>query len=527
MLKFFSNKQKYVTGQNTKTLFDEQSLGIIIDMGYIHLGIPKDNKLYYGRLFCEQDGMLIFINYDGLVLISVTVAGNKVRKIGIHNSNNNLNKSVIYEQIINYNDIYHKIESKKVSDDGQIIVVRRDRGNKISLLTRPEYDIACIQKLFKDDLYRFDSYYLTWLRFYTIGQDIELPMLVSVLKAMQDKNMLDLVMLADRMQCLGIALCLSELADRFSINTELSDYDVVMSHLVKYAFFAIMIYIATYKGIDTLKDTELLAIQGRLCDLHKARLVTMLMDCGITNMAFIDKMYVYCMYSASQCSPNVFLKTEYYKNALMMYSNQTLVGVTKDCMDDSFLECVNYGMYCMNQLIGKMPALFKSGHLSIPEIILRDIDSGIEKIVQSSLKDLSRNNVKSFCLIHQINQYDGNGNVSILIPTHVRCNLDKFLKNIKASSDIENKLKKESRGKILLKNGYDCHAYSNIFDIAILYDDKRDLQRIKLSCTHCAYELKKEIDRTHLFYGFLCQTAICNLAYAPQTIELHPYIINR
>ena len=80
MLKFFSNKQKYVTGQNTKTLFDEQSLGIIIDMGYIHLDIPKDNKLYYGRLFCEQDGMLIFINYDGLVLISVTVAGNKVRK---------------------------------------------------------------------------------------------------------------------------------------------------------------------------------------------------------------------------------------------------------------------------------------------------------------------------------------------------------------------------------------------------------------------------------------------------------------
>lgn len=526
-MEFFSNKQRYVAMEDTNTLFDEQSICILIDMGCIHLNIPKENKLYDGRLFCKKDGVLIFITYDGLVLISVLVAGNKVINIGIHWYNGDiLSKSVVYEQKVDYSDIYRKIESRKISDDGQIIALRRDRRNKIVLLTRPEYDINGIQKLFKNDLYKFDSYYLTWLKFYTLGQDFELPILMSVLKAMQDVNMLDCVMLTDRMQCLGVALCLCELADRFAINMNLPNYETIMSFLVGYAFFVIMIYIATYKGEDSLKDTELLAIQGRLCDLHKSRLVPMFINCNMTNMAFIDDMYIYCMYSASQSSPNVFLRTEYFKNALMMHQNQTLVGVTKDQMDESFIDSINIGFGCMNQLIEKMTMLYKSGHLSIPAKTLCDIDSGLEKIIQSSLKDMSRNNIKSFCLIHQVKQYDGHSNANILKPVPARCSLDKFLKNIGVSHINGVKLKGEKEIKVMLKNGDDCHINNNIYSILISWDDNDNLQGIKISCTNGGHELKKRIDRTHIFYGFVCQISLCDLNHAPQTIILSPFLVN-
>lgn len=525
---FFSNKQRlYVNGQSTKTLFNERSLSYIINLGCIHICVRDEEKVYDGRFDCEKDGTLIFISYDGLIIISVTIVGNKVLNIGFHRYNEkNLSASVVYEQEIDYNDVYGKIERKKISDDEEYIAVRRDRGRKVAILTRPKYDVNGILELYNNDLQRFDSYYLTWLKFYTLGQDFELPILTSVLKSMQDVNMLDRVMLADRMQCLGIALCLSELADRFSINMFMPDYETIMSYLVEYAFFAIMIYLATYKGVDSLKDAELYAIQGRLCYLQKSRLVAVLMNCGITNTGLIDDMYVCCMYLASQCSPNIFLKTEYFKNMLMMHQNQTLANVTKDSMDESFHDSVNNGISCMNQLVDKMPELYKSGRLSIPEIVLQNIDSGKERIIQSSLKDLSRNYIKSFCLIHQINPYYGQESANILLPGRVKCKLDKFLRNIGVIRDVEDKLKRGGLNKILLKNGFDCHVYSNIYSISVLFDDKNYLQAVYLRCTNSGYELKKEIDRIHLFYGFVCETSFCDFGYSPQTIALLPFIIN-
>lgn len=274
---FFSNKQQYIKGEERNTLFTEQSISFILDMGCIHLSIPAEDKFYDGRFFQMDNGILAFITYDMSNTISLVIAGNKVIKIGIHPFNDNmLEEHVLYEQEVDYDYLCEKIDQEVLSEDGRKIAILRDRGMKTAILTWPQYNTNGILYLFNNEFSKFDSYYLTWARFYTIGQDYELPTLVSVLKSMQDANMLEKVMLTDRMQCLGIALCLSELVDRFSIDTKSLCNEPIMFYLVEYSFFAISIYLATYKGADVLKDAELFAILGRICDLHKKNLISLL-----------------------------------------------------------------------------------------------------------------------------------------------------------------------------------------------------------------------------------------------------------
>ena len=100
---FFSNKQQYIKGEERNTLFIEQSISFILDMGCIHLSIPAEDKFYDGRFFQMDNGTLVFITYDMSKTISLVIAGNKVIKIGVHPLNDNiLEEHVLYEQEVDY-----------------------------------------------------------------------------------------------------------------------------------------------------------------------------------------------------------------------------------------------------------------------------------------------------------------------------------------------------------------------------------------------------------------------------------------
>ena len=524
---FFSNKQQYIKGEERNTLFIEQSISFILDMGCIHLSIPAEDKFYDGRFFQMDNGTLVFITYDMSKTISLVIAGNKVIKIGVHPLNDNiLEEHVLYEQEVDYDYMCEKIDHEVLSKDGRKIAILRDRGMKTAILTWPQYNTNGILNLFNKEFSKFDSYYLTWARFYTIGQDYELPTLVSVLKSMQDVNMLEKVMLTDRMQCLGIALCLSELIDRFSIDTKSLCNEPVMFYLVEYAFFAISIYLATYKGADVLKDAELFAILGRICDLHKKILISLLINCGIMNLALIDDMYVSCMHLASQSAPNAFLRQEYFRNALMMHQNQTVGGVTTDHMDESYLDSVNLGISCMNEIVDKQSKRFRANEMVIPENEMDKIDAGVQRIIQSSLNNPARNNIKALCIVSQIHKYRVGEEVKVPLPTHVKSNLDTFLQNVKAISTYETTCSDGDSKKCILRNGENCNVDVRISSLIITWDESRNIQAIKLYCTTDGYKLKKEIDRKNIFYGFVCRTAFCDLMHLPQTIMLLPFIAN-
>ena len=233
-------------------------------------------------------------------------------------------------------------------------------------------------------------------------------------------------------------------------------------------------------------------------------------------------MYVSCMHLASQSAPNAFLKQEYFRNALMMHQNQTVGGVTTDHMDESYLDSVNLGISCMNEIVDKQSKRFKTKEMVIPGNEMDKIDAGVQRIIQSSLNNLARNNIKALCVVSQIQKYRVGEEVKLPSPTHIKCNLDTFLRNVKAISICSDRDSK----KCILKNGENCTVDFRISSMLITWDESRNIQAIRLYCMTDGYTLKKEIDRKNLFYGFVCKTSFCDLMHLPQTIMLLPFIAN-
>ena len=452
MFQFLSNKQRNIIENNEDTSYNKRSILVILDMNCIHISVAEDSFVFDGRLYDKRDGLMSFLSYDGTSIIGLSIVAGKISSISFHLlRGEEIYSSTVYEQTVDFSTVHSLVYECQNQDKKRTIAAIRDRGRNKTILTLPWYSPYRINTLFSEYYWgQIGNYYITWLKFYCLGNDDNISELSRVLYDFSDRNILDRVLLNDRSHCLGAALCLSELLDRLVVYSTRLNLQSAINPVLKYALLSVLVYLATYKGQDPLMDSQLYAILGRMCDICNEGIVGIALANGITNPALVDDLYVFSMYSASQSAQDVWTKTEYFRNALMMHQNQTVIGVTEDHMDESYIDSVNLGLSAFNTLVFSM-----------------------------RLKDIPRETRKE----------DG----SYFVQIH---------------------------------NRKDCTIEPDILWLNITFDEDRMISGIGIRCFLHGYEIKKNIDRTNMFHGFVCQVSMYEFSTSPQEIILLPFLAN-
>lgn len=524
---FFSNRinvfQELATG---KHIDEQQNISISINEDILSMAIYPLNEIYEGELLNIDGPSYLYLCSDGKTIVTLSIVADRVINvnIGVRNNENSFS-SRVYEQIIDYEKICHDLNNHIIDKTARKIITRRDRGLRPQIWGLPQYSRPFVKMEYNDNLDRYNSYYLDWVKYYTIANDSEIPILLHGLRGMQDTNILESIMKTDRMQCLGIALSLCELTDRLSIHPELNHAVDIRIYLLELAYFALSLYLHLYKNEDPLVDSELYAIRAKFSTLCHRDMVTLLLSYGMMNAALIDDMYVANMYLASTSCPSE-MKIRYFQNALMMHQNQSVEYVTTDSMDEGYLDSINLGIDCINSLLNLMLTKFMNGDMRLKRDDFNRLEHLFQEIMSKSEINPALNHVKAFCVIYQIEKYSTDTQSEFPLFGFSKTKLSMFLDNIHADPSLVGK-ESEDGLYILQINHEICQLISrDILWMNIMHNAKGEIMGIAINCFRRGYELKKSVDRTHLFYGFVCQTSCCELEYSPQIINLIPYFEN-
>lgn len=522
MLQFISNKQRNVIDDNVEISYHIRTFHIILDINCMHVSSPDDMYIFDGNLYEQKDGCLSFISYDMSSIMTLSIVANKIVCIGSHIlCGSDISSSMLFEQTVDFALVHSMLGECQDRDKKKYIATLRDRGIKKTILTLPWYSPNKIYTIFNDNYWgQMSNYYITWLKYYCLGNDNDISDLYAVLSDFSDKNLLDRILLNDRSHCLGAALCLSELLDRLVVYSSKLNINNAIYPVLYLSLLTVLVYLATYKGQDALMDSQLYAILGRICDVCKKEIVSILFSNGISNFALIDDLYVFSMYNASQSAQDAMSKTEYYKNSLMMHQNQTVSHVTTDHMDESYFESINLGVSTFNTLVFSMTECFKSGQNTLSSEQRECIKAAIDKIISSYIPQLSK--IKSICIIHSFDKQQGN------FPTvdFIKNRLDSFYEQINLITTPIETQREDGSFFVQIKNRQECNIESDILWLNIGFDTDRIITSICIRCFHRGYDLKKEIEKTNIFHGFVCQVSFSDLTYSPQEILLLPFLAN-
>lgn len=524
MFQFLSNKQRNIIENNEDTSYNKRSILVILDMNCIHISVAEDSFVFDGRLYDKRDGLMSFLSYDGTSIIGLSIVAGKISSISFHLlRGEEIYSSTVYEQTVDFSTVHSLVYECQNQDKKRTIAAIRDRGRKKTILTLPWYSPYRINTLFSENYWgQIGNYYITWLKFYCLGNDDNISELSRVLYDFSDRNILDRVLLNDRSHCLGAALCLSELLDRLVVYSTRLNLQSAINPVLKYALLSVLVYLATYKGQDPLMDSQLYAILGRMCDICNEEIVGIALANGITNPALVDDLYVFSMYSASQSAQDVWTKTEYFRNALMMHQNQTVIGVTEDHMDESYIDSVNLGKSTFNTLVVSMSESLRTGNCVLSSKEKEDVENAVELINPSNFDSQELSNVKALCLIYSFDCSHSD------FPTveFVKNSLDSFYKQI-GLKDIPRETRKEDGSYFVqIHNRKDCTIEPDILWLNITFDEDRMISGIGIRCFLHGYEIKKNIDRTNMFHGFVCQVSMYEFSTSPQEIILLPFLAN-
>lgn len=525
MFQFLSNKQRNIIENNEDTSYNKRSILVILDMNCIHISVAEDSFVFDGRLYDKRDGLMSFLSYDGTSIIGLSIVAGKISSISFHLlRGEEIYSSTVYEQTVDFSTVHSLVYECQNQDKKRTIAAIRDRGRKKTILTLPWYSPYRINTLFSENYWgQIGNYYITWLKFYCLGNDDNISELSRVLYDFSDRNILDRVLLNDRSHCLGAALCLTELLDRLVVYSTRHDFHGAISPVLKYALLSLLVYLATYKGQDPLMDSQLFAILGRMCDICNGEIVGVVLANGITNPALVDDLYVYSMYSASQSAQDVWTKTEYFRNALMMHQNQTVIGVTEDHMDESYIDSVNLGVSAFNTLVFSMSESFRTGNCVLSSTEKMNVENAVEFINSSSFDSQELSNIKALCIIHSFDRCHSD------FPTveYVKNSIDSFYKQIGLKGTPEEKRNVDGSYFVQLKNRQDCTLEPDILWLNISFGEDRMITGIGIRCFFHGYELKKQIDKTNMFHGFVCQVTMVEFSTSPQEIMLMPFLANQ
>lgn len=524
MFQFVSNKQRNIIENNTDTSYNKLNILVILDMNCIHISIAEDSFVFDGRLYDKREGLMSFLSYDGTSIIGLSIVVGKISSISFHLlRGEELYSSTVYEQTVDFSTVHSLVSECQNQNKKRTIAAIRDRGRKKTILTLPLYSPYRINTLFSENYWgQMGNYYITWLKFYCLGNDDNISELSRVLCDFSDRNILDRVLLNDRSHCLGAALCLTELLDRLVVYSTRHDLHGAIYPVLKYALLSLLVYLATYKGQDPLMDSQLFAILGRMCDICNGEIVDVVLANGITNPALVDDLYVYSMYSASQSAQDVWTKTEYFRNALMMHQNRTVIGVTEDHMDESYIDSVNLGVSAFNTLVFSMSESLRTGNCVLSSIEKTNVEKAVEFINSSSFASQELSNIKALCIIHSFDRCHSD------FPTveYVKNSIDSFYKQIGLKGTPEEKRNVDGSYFVQLKNRQDCTLEPGILWLNISFGEDRMITGIGIRCFFYGYELKKQIDKTNMFHGFVCQVTMFEFSTSPQEIMLMPFLAN-
>ena len=523
MFQFVSNKQRNIIDNNEDTSYNKRSILVILDMNCIHISISENSFVFDGRIYDKQEGFISFLSYDGSSIIGLSIVAERISSISFHLlRGEEIYSSTIYEQTVDFSTVHSLIFECQNQDKNRIIAAIRDRGRKKTILTLPRYSPYRINTLFSENYWgQMGNYYITWLKFYCLGNDDNIPELSRVLYDFSDRNIIDRVLLNDRSHCLGTTLCLSELLDRLVVYSTIHNLHGAICAVLKYALLSLLIYLATYKGQDPLMDSQLFATLGRMCDICKDDIASIFMANGILNPTRVNDLYVFSMYSANQSARDVWNKTEYFRNALMMHQNQTVSGVTTYHMDKSYINSINLGMSTFNTLVFSISSFFRAGSRTLSPEESKEVEKAVKLICSSNYTSQDFSNIKSLCIIYSFD----NSHADFPPVGFVKNSIDSFYKQIRLKNIPKENLREDGNYVVQIEKK-DCTIESDILWIHIYFDKNRIIQAVNIRCFNHGYELKKSIEEANMFHGFVCQVSFCELSHSPQEILLMPFLAN-
>ena len=436
-------------------------------------------------------------------------------------------------------DIYQDILQKKPEDylplldliinarcinDYKQCAVMRDRGGEVDYIQTYSYDIAkvtdIVNKNLEDDKW-FPSLYLSWVLYETDATFANLRTSFDLFCYFTENNLYRRIIETNRYECYGFCMTALTLLDKvFLLN-----YKSIIEKehvLLKIAIEGIVSYIYYHKGANTLWDAEMFSSYARLFDRFRDYMTMILMENQLGSYAQYS--YCYGMFEACEsCPVECEYKTEYYRNALMMQQNQTVVGVTNDAMDASFMKAVALGE---EQFSGFTIKMLKYNITNESE--LNEMTQFVDNLNSAYTNRISAQNgfdrIKCLERFFQIEPYDKYGYKR---PPYKRTtiNYKKLLSEINVDERTCTRVNKDDNEVLLstdILNLYpdfhQNHDYNKIKDSCINYlritvradESMKSISVLGINL----YELYLDISRTGLFFNIPCVVGVWDVQYS-------------
>ncbi len=254
----------------------------------------------------------------------------------------NTYKLLLQKKSEDYEKLLNAILHTRIEDNFNTYAIMCDRGSKADYVQSYYYDLLQVENFVSTNVEKgvwFTSIYLSWLLHETYITKNNLSISFDVFCEFVENNLYRKIIEKNRYECYGFCMSALTILDK----ELLTDYHGEKRYtLLKLAIEGIVTYLYYHIGVNILWDSEMYSNYARLFDRYKSEMMSITMSLLIGS--YPQYSYCYGMYEAYLCAPaECPYKLEYHKNALMMQQNQTVVSVTKDAMDASFLDAVALG----------------------------------------------------------------------------------------------------------------------------------------------------------------------------------------
>lgn len=433
----------------------------------------------------------------------------------------------LYQTILKGEDYYefliNDFTNCRSHNRNQVVFQYKDRGNKCNLVW--DYFISPLQAdNFKNRHSSEVSFFKEWL-FLKLNHDI-------ILQLADLKNYFELlntdkavrVSQHNYYECYGICMILFDLLNK----TYMSNQKFIPYNLLRLAFFYSMTFSEYHLDRDILKSVDVLSNFARMHDYFGKDTIALLLDAGIANPVGVKFIYIWAMQKCYEILPPVHIKLHYHTNARMMHQNQTVGGVTEDKMETSFMDCYRLGHFYADKILQSYESKLEvNGFVIDPEMLSQEFTSSINHIIKSILSNPTIRWMQFLNISIQIEKFDG---IHIIKPPYIPSPIhytyllrnmgldDEKISSLEVRKESNNKynirvsdifgmnIEYSDETRYRIKDRY-VDTDPSFRDMILMVDQNKDLHSIVITGNHL-YPLKKDIDRTSLFYGIPCRVLL-------------------
>ncbi len=439
-----------------------------------------------------------------------------------------------YQTLLQGDDYYNYLLSDYINcrsyDRNQVLYQYRDRGNKYNLVW--DFFISPAQaEGFKNRHISEVSFFKEWLYLKT-NHDvaIELAEIIKFIDFLNSRNV-HRVAQHNHYECYGICMILYNILNRYYISirkqTKPTPYNLLrLTHLYS------MTFSKYHLDWDILKSVDILSNFARMQDFFEKDTITLLIDADIKNLEGVKFMYIWAMQKCFNILPSISIRLHYLTNAMMMYQNQTVGGVTEDALETPFKECYKLGESYADQILQKYEELIEyTDSLIDPNQLKEEVSELCKDLIEDVMNNDSINWMQFLNKSIQIEKFDGTHIISppyIPAPIHYTYLLNKIGL---ASYEISNLQEREEslmsplvkysiRVDNILGKRIEYGAQTNFAlynsrietlamfrDMILMVDESKNLHTIIITGNNL-YAIKKDIDWTGLFYGIPCKVIV-------------------